>query len=91
MSEWPRYESHKVVQAAKIVGIERDEATDAKIIWVRPAGEEFDNHPIERFEPTVAAMAEKAEVGGWAMLYSDGFKSISPERQFDEGYTLVHQ
>lgn len=85
--DWPKYESHKVVQAAKIVGVERKGGVI--VIWVRPAGQEFDSHGIDQFIPTVPGMADKAEVGGWAMLYPDGFKSISPEKQFDEGYTRI--
>lgn len=83
MTNWPEYVSHKVVRAAKIVAIEQ---RAVKIIYVRPAGEEFDNGQIEEFKPTVPGMAHKAEVGDWAMLYPDGYKSISPERAFAEGY-----
>lgn len=84
MINWPEYVSHKVVRAAKIVAIEQ--RGDRKIIYARPAGEELDNGGIEEFEPTVPGMADKAEIGGWAMLYQDGFKSISPARAFVEGY-----
>lgn len=89
MSDWPEYESHKVVQAAKIVGVERDHGRDIIVqkIWVRPAGEEFDNAAIEPFWPSLPEMAEKAEVGGYAVRYPDGYLSISPEKAFDEGYT----
>ena len=87
MSSWPRYESHKIVQAAKIVGVEGNTEVVPPVIWVRPDGAEFDAAPVERFEPTVPNMAMKAEVGGWAILYPDGFKSISPAKAFEEGYT----
>jgi hypothetical protein len=81
VSNWPKYESHKIVQAAKIVAI--DVVDDKITIWVAA----WDGAAIEIFAPTVPGMAEKAEVGGWAMLYPDGFKSISPAKQFEEGYT----
>lgn len=87
MNEWPKYESHKIVQAAKIVAIEPEPDVQGRVIWVRPDGVEFDSAPIERFIPTVPGMADKAEVGGYAMLYPDGFKSISPAKAFEEGYT----
>lgn len=89
MSNWPEYESHKVVRAAKIVGVERNHGGGSIVqkIWVRPAGVDHDGDPIEEFWPTVSEMAEKAQVGGYAILYPDGFKSISPETAFDEGYT----
>ena len=41
----------------------------------------------EPFVPTEPGMAKRAEVGGYAILYPDGFKSISPQKQFEEGYT----
>ncbi len=77
MSNWPRYESHKIVQAAKIVSI-----ADG-VIYVDPHG----SAEPEVFEPSVDGMAAKAEVGGYAILYPDGFKSISPAKAFEEGYT----
>ena len=82
MSDWPEYESHKVVRAAQIIWIERDQAGDVREIVVRSTGDDR-----ETFWPTVGAMASQAEVGGYAVLYPDGFKSISPEKAFDDGYT----
>lgn len=89
MTDWPEYESHKVVRAAKIVGVEKNHGGGRIVqkIWVRPAGAEFDGCGIDEFWPTIGEMAEKAEIGGYAVLYPDGFKSISPEKAFDEGYT----
>jgi len=43
----------------------------------------------ERFDPTEPAMARRAEVGGYAVVYEDGFKSISPKKAFEDGYTRV--
>jgi hypothetical protein len=80
VTDWPEYESHKVVRAAKIVDITRT-PDDELVIWVG-------DYPYERFGPTVDAMAEKAEIGGYAVVYPDGFKSISPAKAFEEGYTL---
>lgn len=76
MSNWPKYESHKIVQAMPITGIAHD-----GVVLVGP------NH--ERFDPTEPAMTKHAEVGGYAVLYSDGFKSISPKKAFEDGYTRV--
>lgn len=88
MSEcaWPQYESHKVVQAARIVGIARDD-DDNIVLWVRPDGD--DTRDLERFDTTVKAMMAQAMVGGYAMRYPDGFKSVSPEKAFEEGYTRI--
>lgn len=80
MTLWPEYESHKVVRAAKIVRIEPG---PPRVVFVdRGDGVE------QRFHPTVPAMVEKAEVGGYAVLYpGDGYTSISPAKAFEEGYT----
>ena len=41
------------------------------------------------FHPTEPAMAARAEVGGYAVIYEDGYKSISPKKAFEEGYKLI--
>lgn len=87
MTDWPEYESHKVVRAAKIVGFDMRDTGGKVCAWVRVAGEEHDGDPFEMFNPTVPAMLDKAEAGDWAMLYPDGFKSVCPAKQFEEGYT----
>lgn len=76
MSNWPKYESHKTVQAMPITGI-------------TPDGVVLVGATHERFDPTEPAMAKRAEVGGYAVIYEDGFKSISPKKAFEDGYTRV--
>ena len=85
MSDWPRYESHKIVQAAKIVGFHATEGIGRMSATVDPG----DGGPVMQFIPTHRVMMEKAEVGDWAMLYKDGFRSISPAKAFEEGYRKV--
>lgn len=82
MSDWPKYESHKIVQAAKIVAFDTRDTGGRICAIVDPGTGE-----LEVFKPTVAEMLEKAEFGSWAMLYPDGFRSISPAKQFEDGYT----
>jgi hypothetical protein len=85
-SHWPKYEIHKIVQAAMIVRIdeiERNPGTKHVIaVWVKPA----DDAPEERFEPTHRWMLDMARVGGYALLFRDGFKSISRGHAFEEVY-----
>lgn len=76
MTDWPKYESHKIVQAMPITGITPDGIV---LVGARH----------EPFHPTEPAMAARAEVGGYAVLYADGFKSVSPKKAFEEGYTRV--
>lgn len=87
MADWPEYESRRVVRAAPIVRVEEVERASGsrfiKAIWVRPS----DDAPEERFDPTKPGMRDTAAVGHYAMLYPDGFKSICPQKAFEEGYT----
>jgi hypothetical protein len=94
MTDWPKYESHKIVQAARIILVDRDPT--GIVIMVDPDPNSGNpNLPqsatgtCERFEPTMPEMAKNAQVGDWAMLYPDGYKSISPRKQFEGGYTLL--
>lgn len=84
MSDWPRYESHKIVQAAKIIGFDTRD-TGGRVCAIVDLGD----GKTETFVPAEWVMLDRAEVGGWAMLYPDGFKSISPAKAFEEGYTLI--
>lgn len=86
MADWPKYTSHKVVQAAKIVWVSTGNAPGAtRQIHVDPLG----NGVVEAFAPNVPAMAEKARVGDYAIIYEDGFRSVSPARAFEDGYVLT--
>jgi hypothetical protein len=81
MTDWPEYESHKVVRAAVIVSIAHPGPYGKRIIMVRPE----EGEPAVAFEPNLTNMP--ANVGDYAMLYPDGYKSISPRKAFNEGYT----
>jgi hypothetical protein len=83
MTEWTKYVSHKIVSAAPIFQIE--DVGGRLLILVKPCAD----HTVERFEPTEPAMAKRAEVGGYAVIYADGYKSISPKAAFEEGYQRV--
>lgn len=84
MTDWPEYESHKVVRAAKIVRVDRNHGGGRIVsaIFVDPG-----TGALERFEPDVPEMGEKAVVGGYAVIYDGGYQSISPAKAFEEGYT----
>jgi hypothetical protein len=73
--DWPKYRSHKVVRAMPIVEI--------------LPGCVLVGESREEFRPTVEDMVELAEVGGYAVAYDDGFKSISPKKAFEDGYTRI--
>lgn len=74
----PKWQSHKVVRAAKIVKVEADDAMvldvahDGKPITVRPAERMF-----ARYRPVP---------GDYYVVYGDGYAAISPAAAFESGY-----
>lgn len=76
MSDWPKYKSRKIVEAMPIASINAD-----KTNLILASGEDF--------QTTVPGMMQQAEVGGYAIRYPDGFKSVSPMAPFVEGYIAI--
>ncbi len=94
----PRYKCHKEVQALKIAVIrvvrptveelqailDNKETADVGAL-ITPAEEGYAPFPVsraymDRYDP---------KVGGYFVVYSDGYQSFSPAEAFEEGYTLV--
>lgn len=84
MVEMPRYKCHKEVWALKIAGISlpQNEKGDAEL-----------GFEDRRFAPMLMAREwldkHNPEVGGYLVVYKDGYKSFSPAEAFEDGYTLV--
>lgn len=77
----PRYKCHKEVHAAKITRIDKDESPGATLRF----GEAYAFHKVDeswmtRFKP---------EVGGYYVVYEDGYASFSPVKAFESGYELI--
>lgn len=69
-----KYKCHKVVEAAQIVGISlMGELAFGKDNFVQPTREWLDKN--------------KPEVGGYYVVYQDGYASYSPAKAFEEGYS----
>ena len=87
-AEMPQYQCHKKVWALKIKAVEQSPAAEAV-----PGGswelsvEEPGYAPIR----VTHAWYEKnrPEVGGYYVVYADGYKSYSPAKAFEDGYTLI--
>lgn len=86
--EMPRYVSHKHVWALKIKDIEkRDNNPDTYSYWLVP-----DDAGYAPFVLSREYMAKHMPtVGGYYVVYKDGYKSFSPAQAFEEGYTRVEQ
>ncbi len=89
--EMPRYKSHKSVWALKIAEIyfDRDAAradgnreTDGSAT-ITPADPGFGKFKVD----AAYVNKHKPEVGGYYVQYADGYKSFSPAKAFEEGYT----
>lgn len=91
-AEMPKYKSHKTVWALKIRKIHLDHE-DA-----RKEGRETDGSATITPEETGYApfkvdrdylAKHKPTVGGYYVVYADGYKSFSPAKAFDDGYTRI--
>ena len=80
--EMPKYECHKKVWALKIAGIVGDQHGG---VYFQPAEEGYGKVPLT---PEYVAK-HKPEVGGYYVVYEDGYKSFSPASAFESGYTRV--
>jgi hypothetical protein len=80
--EMPRYQSHKKVWALKIAAIEFAEDGSAKIA---PADKGYGTVEAEAGYRTKFHGGE-ADLG-YYVVYDDGYKSWSPTKAFEEGYT----
>ena len=90
--EMPRYKCHKEVWALKIASIEFDwqaakaenrETDGTAMIWPTEEGYaafRVDANYVHKHKPTV---------GGYYVVYKDGYKSFSPAEAFEEGYTRI--
>jgi hypothetical protein len=85
--EWPQYRSHKIVAALPIMRI--DEATrdpeQPRRLYVQPDP----RGGLELFEPSEPGMAARVHVTDYAIRYRDGFRSVCPKREFEDGYQAV--
>ena len=87
-TEMPRYRSHKVVHALKIAAI---------VDPTEPGNESDGSRLITPADPGYGAFAVDAAymrkhtptVGGYYIVYDDGYKSFSPAAAFEAGYTRI--
>ena len=80
---WPRYRSHKQVDALRIEAVEHQAGPSLRLVFA------------EGFEPVVLEPAMYAryipQIGDFLVRYDDHYQSISPKKAFEEGYTLVKE
>lgn len=86
----PRYKCHKEVWALKIRDIQQSPANQVALHlggdWViTPEEEAYAPFPIGH----EWYAKHKPQVGGYFVVYKDGYKSYSPAKAFEEGYTRL--
>lgn len=87
MTPMPQYQSHKKVWALKIGDVARliDGALRTAGGRITPADKGY-----APFDVDAEYMDKhKPEVGGYYVVYEDGYKSFSPAAAFDAGYTRI--
>ena len=90
--EMPKYKSHKEVWALKIADIAYDidkanaenRETDGSAT-ITPAEKGFRPFKV----PSEYLEKHNPHVGGYYVLYKDGYRSFSPADAFEEGYSLI--
>lgn len=82
-AEMPKYKCHKEVWALKIGEITiHPTAGNATII---PEESEFAEFDVD----SEYVSKHKPQVGGYYVVYEDGYKSFSPAEAFESGYTKI--
>jgi hypothetical protein len=81
----PSYTCHKTVQAAKIVNLDGPHLPGGSgWLQLEYNGHRLYVHPGEQW-----FARHKPAIGGYFVIYEDGYTSFSPAKAFEEGYKLA--
>jgi hypothetical protein len=85
----PQYQCHKKVWALKIATLKRDgegedRETDGSAM-ITPAEKGYAPFRVD----ADFMFKHKPQAGGYYVVYDDGYKSFSPAKAFEEGYTII--
>jgi hypothetical protein len=85
-AEMPRYQCHKKVWALKIKEITRVPSGNATVTHsVVPEDARY-----APFEVSLEYIGKHSpQAGGYYVVYDDGYKSFSPAKAFEDGYSLL--
>lgn len=81
--QMPRYKCHKEVWALKIKALNVLE--DGSEVYVIPADEGYGTFAVGR----AYYDQHKPQPGGYYVVYDDGYKSYSPAKAFEDGYSRI--
>lgn len=89
MPKLPRYRCHKIVRAAKITRVSYGNGGTLLTVAVpRPGGRQ---ESAELAVSTEWSQKHNPDVGGYVVVYADGYTSFSPAEAFEAGYTLLEE
>lgn len=86
--EMPRYRCHKEVWALKIASIEQSPADvqhEGGSWRIVPSNDGYAPFDV----PHEWYVKHSPQAGGYYVVYADGYKSYSPAKAFEDGYTLI--
>ncbi|QCW21946.1 hypothetical protein JessAGP_016 [Caulobacter phage Jess A] len=89
-----KFKSHKIVEAAKVVGFEVNVPDEGATLWLTDGdvnqAQHVDNAWLDKNAPGWGThVAEVELVGGYFVRYADGYTSWSPAEAFESGYTAL--
>lgn len=88
VEQLPQYRSHKVVRAGKIVAIKMTgSGSFAKVVLEVPGAHELVEVPIE----PAYYRKHDPQIGGYYVVYDDGYESWSPKEAFEAGYSRLEK
>ena len=83
----PLYQCHKQVRACKIERVHHAYGADATgdQCWITPQNPDLEPMPVGN----EYVQKHQPKVGGYYLLYADGYESFSPAGAFEAGYSLI--
>ncbi len=99
-SPWPVYQSHKEVRAVKIKAIVFDDFVANETgresngtAQITPVNDDIPSFYVKAdwVRRVKTLMRNHVLVGGYYVLYEDGYDSWSPAKAFEDGYTLIEE
>ena len=86
----PKYKCHKEVWALKIKKLEgtgtQEQESDGSLLMT-PEEDRFSAIVL----PSSYVQKHRPHVGGYYVVYEDGYKSFSPAKAFESGYTAIER
>lgn len=82
-SRLPLYQSHKQVRGGKIVDIKHFGPSSSSILTLHNGAQRrVSSEYVEKHDP---------QIGGYYVLYEDGYESWSPAEAFENGHTQISE